>query len=70
MKADRVTLRADDALTAMTALRGSIRQVDELIANGHADVAEYRAELFAAYERISRALGLQPTIDKQEPAAS
>lgn len=62
MPSDRVTLRADDAITAMTALRASIRQMDELLSVGRGD-PEYRAELFAAYERICRALRLQPTLD-------
>lgn len=60
MKADRVTILANDAITAFSALRSSIEKLDELIerTNSHAreSLVEYRAEQWEAYQRIAKAL--------------
>jgi hypothetical protein len=68
MKSDRVTLRADDALIAFNCLRTCIRKSDEFLAcsngSGHDFIRSYRAEKWEAYQRIAKALGLEPTLDK------
>lgn len=68
MKRDRVTLRVDDAISALVALRASIRQLDETLATGDypwlKQTREYREEHWEAYQRIAKALGLRPTIDE------
>lgn len=57
---DRVTLRADDAIIAMIELRSSIERLDEMSDFPSRD--EIRAENFAAYERICKALRLKATV--------
>jgi hypothetical protein len=70
MKKYRVTLRADDAIMAFQTLRTSIQNLDELLTR-HADddLREIRAEKWQAYQRIAKALGLQPTLDKVKERA-
>lgn len=71
MKSDRVTLHADDALTAFSALRSSIRDLDTLLLEGPGEhfksrdyLAKTREEKWQAYQRIAKAMGVPPTLDK------
>lgn len=63
---DRVTLRADDAIRAFQCLRSSIEQIDGILAEyktGECVFLEHcRAEKWAAYQRIAKALRLKPTL--------
>jgi hypothetical protein len=72
MKPDRVTILANDAITAFSALRSSIEKSDELIAGPNAyareSLVEHRAEQWEAYQRIAKALGLKPTLNTDVPA--
>jgi hypothetical protein len=66
-KPRRITLRVDDAIMAFGALRRSIEEDDRLLANqpsyeGRERTVQFRAEQFAAYERMAKALGLKPTL--------
>lgn len=62
MKSDRVSLRADDAILAMNSLRSAIESLDVLLGkvDGEA-LQEIREERWRAYQRIAKALGLEPT---------
>jgi hypothetical protein len=67
-----VTLRVDDAILAFGALRSSIERDDRLLArqpeyDGRELTVEFRAEQYAAYERMAKALGLRPTLSTKEP---
>lgn len=63
-----VTLRADDAIIAFTALRSWINESDRILRHygGHDDevdaIARHREENWQAYQRIAKALGLRPTL--------
>jgi hypothetical protein len=74
MKSDRVTLRADDALTAFTALRTSIRGLDEILLERDFATRNHflkmREQDWQAYQRIAKALGLPPTLDRVEERKS
>lgn len=68
MKTSRVTLRIDDAISAFTALRASIENMDRLLAGttGGAiqEIAVFRAQQWEAYQRIAKALKLKPTLSQ------
>lgn len=73
MKRDRVTLRVDDALTAFIELRWSIQSLDKTL-SGHCSDREqlqkFRDEKWESYQRIAKALGVKPTLDKVEERKS
>jgi hypothetical protein len=55
----RVTLRCDDAITALVALKASISRMKETMHDeSPAHLAEYLAEKQEAYHRIAKSLGV------------
>lgn len=61
MSKARVTILADDAIRAMTALRSNVERMMER--NSDSEVLrEILAENRESYERIAKALGLKPTL--------
>ena len=64
---DRITISADDGILAMVELRAGIEKLDKMIAGDKSEWAQehlplIRAEKFAGYQRICKALGMKPML--------